>query len=262
MSSLIHTVWQRRELVGILIARNLKIRYKGSVLGFLWSLLTPGLFILMYAIFARIMRFGASRPDYLPFLVTGIIVWQFVSMALNDSLYAISGNANLVKKTAFPRIILPLSMTLANAINFLLTLAVLGLYLLFAGQGLGPVFWLVPALMVQLILCLGLALTISCANVFFRDTEQIIGVGTLAWFFMTPIFYPLEMQLDMLPDHLHALAFLNPMTGVVSVYRTAFLGDALPAASGLGLSLLVSVVVLAIGLFTFQRAQARFGDEL
>lgn len=261
MRSLTKQVWQRRELVSILVARNLKIRYKSSVLGFLWSLLTPGLFILMYALFARIMKFSASRPDYLPFLVTGIIVWQFLSTSLNDSLHAVSGNANLVKKTAFPRVILPLAMTLANAVNFLLTLAVLAIYLLITNRGLGPLLWIMPAMGMHLVLCLGLALTISCSNVFFRDTEHIIGVATLAWFFLTPIFYPLEMQLDMLPARLHALAFLNPMTGVVSLYRTAFLGDPLPGGA-LWLSVAVCVAVLAIGLMVFQKVQARFGDEL
>ena len=110
------------ELTRILAARNLKIRYKGSALGFFWSLLTPAATILMYAVFAKILKF-AGGESYLPFLVTGIVVWGFTAGTLNDSLHAIAGNSNLVKKVWFPRAILPLSTTLANAVNFLLTLS-------------------------------------------------------------------------------------------------------------------------------------------
>ena len=120
------------DLVRILTARNLKIRYKGSVLGFLWSLLTPALTILMYAVFARILKFNAGQPHYLQFLVSGIIVWGFTAGCLNDSLYSIAGNANLVKKVRFPRAILPLSTAIANSVNFLLTFVPLALYLALA----------------------------------------------------------------------------------------------------------------------------------
>ena len=115
--------WARwRDLTRILTARNLKIRYKGSALGFFWSLLTPATTIAMYAIFAGILKF-AKGQNYLPFLVTGLLVWGFTAGTLNDSLFAIAGNANLVKKVWFPRVILPLTTALANAVNFLLTLA-------------------------------------------------------------------------------------------------------------------------------------------
>ena len=103
----------RLELLVTLVKRNLKIRYKGSVLGFFWSLLTPALTILMYAVFAHILKFNKGQPHYLQFLVSGIIVWGFTAGSLNDSLYSIAGNANLVKKVYFPRAILPLSTAFA-----------------------------------------------------------------------------------------------------------------------------------------------------
>lgn len=126
-------LYRRRELVWILVQRNLKIRYKHSALGFLWSLLTPLLMILMYAVFASILKFNTGSPDYLPFLVVGIVVWQFTAGCLNDSLSSIAGSANLVKKVAFPRVILPVSTVLANAVNFVLTFVVLLAYLLATG---------------------------------------------------------------------------------------------------------------------------------
>jgi lipopolysaccharide transport system permease protein len=259
-------VWRRRELLWILVARNLKIRYKHSVLGFFWSLLGPLLLILIYATFAAILRFSAGRPNYLQFLVIGIVVWQFLSMCLNDSLYAVMGNVNLVKKTAFPRIILPLAMVLANLANFLLTWIVLFLYLVVVQMSFQHLELLLVVLLVQFVLCLGLAMGLSAINVFFRDTEHILGVGTLAWFFMTPIFYPVSMQLEKLPEGAGWLAFLNPMTGIVWAYRTLLMGDKLPdmavPRSYLLVSAVVCFVMLGIGFAVFHKLQGRFGDEL
>ena len=149
-------LYRRRELVWILVQRNLKIRYKHSALGFLWSLLTPLLMILMYAVFASILKFNTGSPDYLPFLVVGIVVWQFTAGCLNDSLSSIAGSANLVKKVAFPRVILPVSTVLANAVNFVLTFVVLLAYLLATGVAdFGAAQWLLAGFAMQLALGTG-----------------------------------------------------------------------------------------------------------
>ncbi len=267
--------WTRwRDLTRILTARNLKIRYKGSALGFLWSLLTPATTIAMYAIFASILKF-AKGQNYLPFLVTGILVWGFTAGTLNDSLFAIAGNANLVKKVWFPRVILPLTTALANAVNFALTLAPLILYLGLAGVlDLSHGFWLVPAVAFHLTLCVGIACLFATLNVFFRDTQHIVGVGQLAWFFLTPVFYRPEMQVEaasrLLPGAWAGIAYLNPMTGVLALYRHGLMGGdpQLPlvppglspwwlAASGAS-----CLVVLALGLFALRRGDRSFGDAL
>jgi len=259
-------VWLRRELLWILVVRNLKLRYKHSALGFFWSLLSPLLLILIYAVFAAILRFNQDQPSYLQFLVIGIVVWQFLSMCLNDSLYAIMGNVNLVKKTSFPRIILPLAMVIANLLNFLLTWIVLFAYLIFMKMPFEHLEILPIILLVQTTLCLGLALFLSSLNVFFRDTEHILGIGTLAWFFMTPIFYPVKMQLEFLPEKLQWAAFLNPMSGIIWGYRRVLMG---PELSDIAvpvyypaISAAVCFVMLGIGFALFQKLQVRFGDEL
>jgi len=255
-----------RELFLVLIQRNVKIRYKNSALGFLWSLLSPLMLIGIYAVFARILRFNEGRPNYLPFLVTGIVMWQYVAMCLNDSLYVILGNANLVKKTAFPRIILPASMVAANLFNFLLTWVVLIAYLLFSGVRGGEFIMLPAVLAGQVALCLGGALLISSANVFFRDTEHLLGVGMLAWFFMTPIFYPVTMQLEFLPAQYNWAAFLNPMTGIVCGYRRILIGaevpDMLVPWGYVAISLAVSAIVCLLGIVAFSKSERRFGDVL
>jgi ABC-2 type transport system permease protein len=262
MTALLREIYSRRELLRLLVARNLKIRYKGSFLGFFWSLLAPLFLILIYAVFAKILRFSGGKPNYLQFLVVGIIVWQFLSMCLSDSLHAVMGNVSLVKRTAFPRIVLPLAMVLANLVNFILTCVVLLLYLVLSGAVFRQLGLLPLVVVSQCALCLGLGLLISAVNVFFRDTEHIIGVATLAWFFLTPIFYTYDLQLRVIPPSLHWAAFLNPMTGIVSAYRTILLSQPGPASAWQGLSFAVGWSVLVLGVFVFQRLQVRFGDEL
>ena len=268
MSFLSATLREHRELLLMLVVRNVKIRYKNSVLGFFWSLLTPVCFIAIYAVFAGILGLRASliggQPfAFMPFLITGIIVWQYTATCFNDALHAITGNANLIKKARFPRLLLPLAMVLANAFNFLLTLLVLLVYLACTRPVFGSLGWLPLALLTQTALCLGLALLIATANVFFRDTEHMAGMASMAWFFLTPVFYPVARQIEFLAAHPVApwLVYLNPMTGILSAYRAFFLGQA-PAAGGFAISAAVAVGLLAAGLALFQSAEGRFGDVL
>lgn len=260
MLSLAHDVIQRRELLWILVSRNLKIRYKNSALGFFWSLLVPVFLILIYALFLRLMRFTMN----LPMLVTGIMVWQFFAMSLGDSLHAIVGNANLVTKAAFPRVVLPVSTVLANFVNFLLSGIVLVAYLLVAGASFAHLYWLPVAIMVQLLLVLGIALLFSVTNVFFRDAEHIVSMLMLAWFFMTPVIYPDSLVLDnpAFPGWVQAAFFLNPMTGVVTVYRMAFLGWDSPGTAFLALSLVSALAIFLAGVGVFRAVQAKLGDQL
>ena len=278
---LTHLLTTHRDLVRMLAARNLKIRYKGSALGFLWSLLTPLAMILIYAVFAGVLGMKrqllgvSSGPSvaYLPFLVTGIVVWQFTAGTLTDSLHAIAGNANLVKKVYVPRAILPLSTVLANAVNFLLTFAILLVYLAVAGA-LRPAaaLWLLPAAALQFMLCLGIALLVSTLNVFFRDTEHIVGLLTLAWFFMTPVMYEASLQTDAaarfawFPPALRGLVFLNPMTGILSLYRRALMGmDFAPAGVSpvwVLLSAATTLLLLLVGAAVLRRGDKSFGDVL
>ena len=260
-------------LARILVARNLKIRYKGSALGFFWSLLTPALTILMYAVFAHILKFNKGQPAYLQFLVTGIIVWNFTAGTLNDSLFSIAGNANLVKKVYFPRIILPLSTALANGVNFLLTVLPLLLYLALTGTlELSGAMWLAPAAALHFALCSGIALLCGTLNVFFRDIQHIVGVGQLAWFFLTPVFYDIDMQLGAapLPGGWKGLVFLNPMTGILSMYRRGLMGrEFVPAewastvpCAWIALSALSTLALLALGVAALRAGDRRFGDVL
>ena len=265
-------ITKHRELAGFLVGRNLKIRYKNSALGFFWSLLTPAMMICVYAVFAKILKFNNGSPHYLQFLVSGIVFWQFTAGCLNDSLHAIAGNANLVKKVYFPRVILPVSTVLANAVNFGLTALVLILYLVLSGAAdLRAAYWFVPAFAAHLALGIGIATLCATANVFFRDMEHIAGVVTLAWFFLSPVFYDASLQINMLAgSRLFAdcawIVYLNPMCGILALYRHALMGlpltpDGIPPHAVL-LSVGVCVAVCALGLAALRAGDKKFGDVL
>ncbi|MBN2301363.1 MAG: ABC transporter permease [Lentisphaerae bacterium] len=266
MFRLLKEIYQRRELLLILIARNLKVRYKNSALGFFWTLLGPLFMILIYATFASILKWDSGQPNYLQFLIVGLVVWQFLLMCLNDSLHAVVGNSNLVKRTVFPRIILPLSTVTANLVNFLLTLCVLTAYLLLTRIQMHNLGFLPVVLLTQFALCLGMALIIATANVFLRDTEHILSIVTLAWFFLSPIFYSMDLQLGQLSKisvwSMHWIAFINPMSGLLCAYRALFMSDNSVAVNHMLISFAVSWVLLLIGIVVFQRFQMKFGDEL
>ncbi len=242
----------------LLVIRNLKIRYKNTTLGFFWSLLSPIFLIAIYSIFLGFLKV----PIPLPVLVTGIITWQFLAMCLGDSLYAIIGNSNLVTKTAFPRIILPLAMVKANFVNFLLSFVVLVVYLLIVRADCGPIYLLPFVMITQLALCLGVGLLMATSNVYFRDTEHILSMVMLAWFFMSPVIYPLSTVMDILPPYLQTLYFCNPMAGIVTSYRICLLSVESPGLLSLSISYAVAWGVLFAGIWVFQKLQAGFGDEL
>lgn len=258
MLSIFKDIYQRRELVWMLVVRNLKIRYKNTALGFFWSLLGPIFMIGIYSIFLGFLKVDIP----LPVLVTGIIVWQFLAMCLGDSLNSILGNANLVTKTSFPRIILPLAMVNANFINFLLSFAVLFVYLLVVGADIGALYMLPLVMITQFALCFGVALLVACSNVYFRDTEHILSMVMMAWFFTSAVIYPLQFILDRLPQTLHVFLFFNPMIGIITSYRMCLLSDAGPGLDYIGLSYFIAWIILFIGISVFKRCEPGFGDEL
>jgi ABC-2 type transport system permease protein len=263
MIGLLKEMAARRELLAMLVLRNIKIRYKDSVLGFFWTLLGPILLILIYAIFLRILRI----PVALPVLVTGIFVWQYLAMCLGDSAQAIIGSSNLVKKAAFPRITLPLAIVLANGVNFLLSLVVVAVYVGLSSASFGPMAWLPVALVTQVALCLGVSLVLAALNVFFRDVQHLIGVVTMAWFFLTPVIYDASLveQVSfgpLSPFWLKFVFYLNPMTGLLALYRSALIGSPLPEPYLLVPSLALGWVVCLAGVAVFMRLQGRFADEL
>lgn len=259
MFAWIHILLRWRELVLILAQRNLKVRYKGSALGFFWSLLSPLFMIVIYAVFLRIMLSFESTDLFMPRLVTGIVCWQFLALCVGDAMSTVLGSASLVKKTTFPRVVLPAAMVLANTVNFLLSAVVLAIYLVLAPGSFGPLIWLPLVLVFHIALCMGIGTFFSGMNVHFRDTEHAGTVLIMAWFFLSPVIYTIER----IPEAIRPYAYLNPMTGILTAYREILLSDVGPASRwSYAVSATVCVITLLVGLGVYNRLQRTFAEVL
>jgi ABC-2 type transport system permease protein len=272
----------RWELLTQLVRKDLKVKYKNSALGFMWSLANPLLYLaVFYVVFSKIL--GNGVPNFAVLLMSGLLVWNFFNLATLNATGAVVGSANLVKKVRFPRIVLPMASVGFAGVHFVLQLVVL-----FAFMGVfyrdfvgGQLVLLAPALAVALLFTLAMALLASSLNVRFRDIEHLLEIALLAWFWLTPIVYQIALVRQKLTGHgLFWLYMINPMTAVVAAmqraiyrYPVATGGNGQPvevlAADGyafylkwLGIAALVSLVLLGIGLWTFRRLEANFAEEL
>lgn len=265
--SLIAVATEHRELLGNLVSRELKIRYRGSALGFLWSVLIPLFMAMIYVVFLRLLG-GRGVP--LADIIIGVFAWQFTVQCVNSGLTSISGNANLVKKVFFPRIILPLSGTLANLITYAMSLVVqfplVAVLFHLGGHTFSAWTVLLPVIMlVHLVFNLGLALLLAGLNVYVRDAQHLVGILLSAWFFVSPVMYNLgfvERAADEHPWVPH-LFLLNPLTLIITGYRAAMTpGVPFPwePAAWIGLAAILVFFVWSYRLFT--RLQKDFADML
>jgi lipopolysaccharide transport system permease protein len=248
-----------RELLRNLVARDLKVRYRNSVLGFLWCLANP---LMMMAVFTVVFTVLMKNdiPNYAVFILSGLLSWNLFSAALSGAIQSIVLNSNLVMKVYFPREVLPLSVVLANTVNYLFALIVLFTLIFISGVRLGPSLLLLPViLIVQVAFTAGLALLLSALTVFYRDVGIIMETGLLAWFFLTPVFYRIE---DLVPQYARLMYVVNPMASIISAYRDVLYRGGMPALDFLARTGVTSLVVLAVGYWVFRRLAPRFGEEL
>jgi lipopolysaccharide transport system permease protein len=261
-----------RHLVTNLVVRDLKVRYKGSILGFMWSLMNP---LLMMVVFWLV--FGYFMPSAVPrfhvFVLVAILPWNWFSAAVSGGVYSIVNNASLISKVYFPRVALPLSVVVSEMVNFLLALPVLGLILYLSGLPITVhALWLPVVIAIQLAFTLGIVLVLATANVFYRDTGMIMNVVLLAWFFLTPIIYDISAyrttELPWLGMSAERFMYVvNPMASLVSSYRVVLYGSTsgpagTPALNFLFRTAVTSVAILVVGFALFVRASGRFGEEV
>ncbi len=270
------SLWQRiselyrfRDLLYYLVVRELKARYKGSLLGFLWTLVNPLLMMAVFTAVFTIITPNTTVPKYPAFLLCGLLPWNFFSAGVMTSIGSVVGNSNLVKKVYFPREVLPIASVLAQLVNFLLALVVLfGLLFVFQSD-ISPYVYLLPIIiLIQTIFVTGLALFLSAVNVYYRDTMMIMDVVILAWFFLTPIFYPLQI----LPQSYEVLGFtlnihrlmyiLNPMASIINAYRDLLYLGTYTEIDFLLRTAVTSLVVLVFGYWLFTRVSGNFGEEV
>ncbi|MGW8318110.1 MAG: ABC transporter permease [Candidatus Promineifilaceae bacterium] len=269
------SLYRYRFLLANLVRRDLKVRYRNSVLGVLWSLLNPLLMMLVFSlIFAKLIPREDIR-QYAVFFLVGLLPWNFFSGSLLGGTTSISENSSLVKKVYFPRELLPTASIFSNLVNFLIAFLVLLVLLFVSGLGLTVhALWLPPLLITQILFTLGLVLLFSSLNVFYRDIIMILDVILLAWFFLTPIIYPLDWLgeartiLGITFSPAVVMRWINPMASIIDGYRTVLwgtMGSTGPAAMDpiyLLRTFVTAVLVFVVGYGVFARRQYLFGEKL
>jgi lipopolysaccharide transport system permease protein len=264
-----------RYLLSNLVRRDLKVRYRNSLLGVLWSLLNPLLMMLVFSlIFAKLIPREDIR-QYAVFFLVGLLPWNFFTGSLMGGTTSITGSTQLVKKVHFPRVLLPAASTISNLVNFFIAFIILIVFLYASGLGLTiHALWVPPILITQIIFILGLVLLFSSMNVFYRDVIMILNVVLLAWFFLTPVIYPLDWLgetrtfMGISFDPAVVMRWLNPMASIIDGYRTVLwgtMGSSGPASMDpiyLTRTLITSVLVFVLGLAVFNRTQHVFGEKL
>ena len=267
MIQIIKDVFRYWDLLWNLVARDLKIRYRGSILGFLWTILTPLFMAVIYIVFLRLL---AGRGFEYEDIIIGVFAWQFTVQCVNAGLNCVTGNSSLVKKVFFPRIILPLSVSVTGLVNFLLTLVVqwvlVAILLMRQGTFLeATTLWVPLMCLYQLLFNFSLVLLVSAANVYFRDTQHIVNLLMSAWFFMSPVMYPLSLVEAVARAHpwVAQVYLLNPMTVIITGYRAMQLpGVSFPWTVTSVVGLLIPLVIMGVAYAVFQRSQRYFSDML
>jgi len=267
-------LWQYRYLLRNMVVRDLRARYKNSMLGILWSVLNPLFLMVVFTVLFSVMANNQIR-DYPIFVLSGLIPWNFFSSSLSSSTTSIIGNSTLVKKVYFPRELLPASALLSNLVNFLFAFVVLIIFLYVFGVGLTlHALWVIPILVTQLIFTFGLSLLLGSLAVFYRDVLMILEVLILAWFFMTPVFYSLEMfgeaatVLGVTFNPAQLMRWVNPMASIIDGYRTVLWGTYTsggPASMNPAFLLrtfVTAIIVLIVGYAVFARLNPLFGEKL
>ncbi|MDC0246062.1 MAG: ABC transporter permease [Acidimicrobiales bacterium] len=267
----IRKIFSYRELLFNLTRTELQLRYKNSVLGFIWSLLNPLLYLVVFSlVFQEILR--TNIPMFAIFLLSGLLIWNFFSSSLNSGTGAIIGNASIVKKIWFPREVLPLASVGASAIHFFLQAFVLVLALLvFQHEPNWAALSLLPlALLVIIVLASAGAITLSALNVYYRDIQHFLEISLIAWFWLTPIVYNYNLVADRLGNS-DWIAMLNPITPVVLTFQKALHNPPagyLPDVSlwqyfqNLGIVLFIGLILLSGSLRLFHRLDSQLADKI
>jgi ABC-2 type transport system permease protein len=271
-------LWSYRELLGNLIRKELKVKYKNSVLGFVWSLLNPAMYIVVFTIVFQVVL-KAGIPYFPIFLLSGLLAWNLFAISLSAATGSITGNHTLVNKVYFPREILPLASVGANCVHF-----VLQAFVLLLAIAISPVsfdwrwIWLViPALMVLLLFTATLAIFLAAINVYARDTQHLLELVLLAWMWMTPMIYAWRLPARKLQEHdlASSLILLNPIVSVVVALQRALYGQhlvdgepGLPVTGqwwylrNLGILGAISLVLFVLVMRLFNRLEGNFAEEL
>jgi ABC-type polysaccharide/polyol phosphate export permease len=264
-----------RELLTNLVLRELRGKYKGTALGWFWSLLNPLAATLIFTVvFGAILRVtptvGANGvQNYTLFLLCALLPWNYFNGVIGGGMAAMLDNANLIKKTAFPRHLLVIAAAVSLFVTFAIEMVVLAVALLVLG--LNPILWLLPTMVLMVLLAAfgtGLGLMLSVANVYFRDSAHVVTIAMQVLFYATPVIYPLTLVSEVSPTslvarlHIDTLYFLNPVVHYVEAFRDVLYEHRIPDVTTLLVVVLSAAASLALGWVVFNRFAGRLAEEL
>ena len=257
----VREIFAYRDMIYSLAKRELRGRYQKSVLGFLWSFISP---LCQIAVFTLVFTyvFPSNIPKYYIYLMTGMIPWQFFSDSMSQGASSIIVNADMTKKIYFPREVLTIASVTAKFINLALSMVVVFGFILFSGIGFSPLLLLLPyVLLVGYAIALGFALLFAAITVYLRDMEYVVNVILMAWIWATPIMYAPEGLAEQYQWFVPFLR-INPITSVVYLYRDILYYHRMPEMIDFLLPLCVGVVLLFIGEAVFKKLEGNFAEEL
>jgi lipopolysaccharide transport system permease protein len=248
-----------KELLYQITLRDLKLRYKQTVMGFGWAIFMPLLNTALFSvIFTRVAPIETAVP-YPVWVYCGLAVWNFFAAGVRFATNSLSGNMNLVTKVYFPREILPVSAVLVSAVDFLVSTSVLAALMIWYRVAPGPALLLVPLLLViQILFTAAVSLVLAMANVFFRDVKYLVDALMTIWMFATAVVYPV----DKISGRLGLIMRLNPMTPLVEGFRSVVLYNQLPDTLGMVYVTVVSVLAVSAAWLMFHRAEFKFAESV
>lgn len=249
-----------RDLFWQLTYKEIKARYKQSILGYAWAILVPLLnLVVLSIVFSYVFRVPTDDVPYPIFLFVALVPWMFTTNAITFATSSVLANSSLITKVNLPREILPMSAISAKLIDLALTSLILAFFLIIYNISFNPSLFFVPVIfLVQLALILGISFILSATNVFFRDVENVLGIFLTIWMYLTPVLYSSEL----IPENLKLLFYLNPMTGLINAYRATVLYGNLPDWPSFLYSVFFAVFILILGWNYFRKRAKYFADVI
>ena len=252
-------IYEYRTMIVSLIRRDLRGRYKGSALGFAWTFLNPLLQLGVYTVvFSIIMRAGIE--DYYLFLFVALIPWLFFSTSVSAGASCVMAQKEMVKKIYFPREVLPIAHVTCQLVNMLLSFVVVFAVLLLSCKGISlqALLYLPIVIVAEYFLAISITMIVSAVTVYLRDLEHVLVILTMAWQFLTPVMY----SIDLVPEELRSIFNINPMTPIIVAYRDILYYKRLPEIGNLLYGFVLSTILLVIGWLVFGRLKKHFAEEM
>lgn len=252
-------IYEYREMIGSLIARDLKGRYKGSVLGFLWSFLNPLFQLIVYSLVFNLLM-GNRYEKYYLFLFVALVPWLFFLTSVTGGASCVWSQKDLVNKIYFPREVLPIAYVTSQLVNMLLSYIVILAVIIVTRHGMNwrALCYFPLILLVEYMLALGITMLVSAVTVFLRDMEYVLNVLLMGWQYLSPVLY----DVDFIPEKYRTFYMLNPMAPILIAYRDIFYYKQVPQLSTLLEAVILGVAMLVIGFAVFEKLKRHFSEEM